>query len=144
LAATLADGRGARVLLAHVLDPGTGVADAAAGAEATDLDSLLDSKGRSGLRALYRALFQVPPRVPAELRVLAGEVAEELASLAASEGSELIVVGSRKRGPLGSAFVGSCSSKLATRAPVPVVISPSARGGDGGGVRVLDELARPA
>jgi nucleotide-binding universal stress UspA family protein len=142
LAASLADGLGARLLLAHVLDPGADVGVAPHGSVAMDFSALLDSERRTGLRILQRALFRVPPPVPAELRLLQGEVAEQLTLLAASEGSELIVVGSRGRGALRSALLGSTSAKLAARAPIPVAICPSALGGRKS--QPGDELARTA
>jgi nucleotide-binding universal stress UspA family protein len=60
----------------------------------------------------------------AELRVLIGDPAENLLTLAEEEQAQLIVVGSRGRGALKTALLGSVSSTLTTRAPCPVVVVP--------------------
>jgi nucleotide-binding universal stress UspA family protein len=67
---------------------------------------------RSGLGAFYRD-------EPA---------ADTLGRRAAREGAKVLVVGSRGRGPLRAALLGSVSRVLATRAPLPVVaVPPTAR-----------------
>jgi nucleotide-binding universal stress UspA family protein len=116
LATSLADGLRARVVLAHVLDPGADVVVGPDGPLSMDFSPLFDSDVCVGLKLL-----------------------QELGALAISEGSELIVVGSRGRGALRSALLGSTSAKLAARAPVPVVIFPSALGRRNPGAG--DELA---
>ncbi|HEY4827180.1 MAG TPA: universal stress protein [Solirubrobacteraceae bacterium] len=63
--------------------------------------------------------------VAAELRVVEGPPAEALIETAEREGAELLVIGSRGRGGLRSAVLGSVSRELASRAPCPVVIVPS-------------------
>lgn len=60
----------------------------------------------------------------AELRVLIGDPAESLLRLAEEEQAQLIVVGSRGRGALITALLGSVSSTLTTQAPCPVVVVP--------------------
>jgi nucleotide-binding universal stress UspA family protein len=56
------------------------------------------------------------------------EPAETLARRASQEGAKVLVVGSRGRGPLRAALLGSVSRVLATRAPLPVVaVPPTAR-----------------
>lgn len=60
----------------------------------------------------------------AELRVLIGDPAESVLTLAEEEQAQLIVVGSRGRGALKTALLGSVSSTLTTRAPCPVVVVP--------------------
>jgi nucleotide-binding universal stress UspA family protein len=63
--------------------------------------------------------------VAADLRVVEGPPAEALIETAEREGAELLVIGSRGRGALRSAVLGSVSRELASRAPCPVVIVPS-------------------
>jgi nucleotide-binding universal stress UspA family protein len=54
--------------------------------------------------------------------------ADTLARRASREGAKVLVVGSRGRGPLRAALLGSVSRVLATRAPLPVVaVPPTAR-----------------
>lgn len=56
------------------------------------------------------------------------EPADTLARRASREGAKVLVVGSRGRGPLRAALLGSVSRVLATRAPLPVVaVPPTAR-----------------
>ena len=66
------------------------------------------------------------------VQVLAGperdEPADTLTRRASREGAKVLVVGSRGRGPLRAALLGSVSRVLATRAPLPVVaVPPTAR-----------------
>ncbi len=63
----------------------------------------------------------------AELRALVGDPVESVLSLADEEAAELIVVGSRGRGAVKGALLGSVSSTLATRASCPVVVVPQGR-----------------
>ena len=59
-----------------------------------------------------------------ERRATVGVAAERLADLADEEEAELIVVGSRGRGALKSAFLGSVSNALVGVARCPVLIVP--------------------
>jgi nucleotide-binding universal stress UspA family protein len=61
---------------------------------------------------------------PAERRVEFGAPAERLAAVAKKEDAELIVVGSRGRGALRAALLGSVSSELIGIAPCPVLVVP--------------------
>jgi nucleotide-binding universal stress UspA family protein len=60
----------------------------------------------------------------AEVRTMVGIPAERLAELADDEGAELIVVGSRGRGSLKAAFLGSVSNSLIGIARCPVLVVP--------------------
>jgi nucleotide-binding universal stress UspA family protein len=62
---------------------------------------------------------------PADVRLVHGSAATAILETAAQEGAELVVVGSRGRGPIHSAMLGSVSRKLAAEAPCPVVIVPA-------------------
>ena len=65
------------------------------------------------------------PAAAPDVRLLEGSPAEALIETADREGAELLVVGSRGRGSLRSAVLGSVSRELAARAPCPVVVVPS-------------------
>jgi nucleotide-binding universal stress UspA family protein len=65
------------------------------------------------------------PEAPVETRVVFGEAADALTSVAVEEDAELLVVGSRGRGPLAGAILGSVSGRLAATALCPVVVVPS-------------------
>jgi nucleotide-binding universal stress UspA family protein len=60
----------------------------------------------------------------AEVRTMLGIPAERLAELADDEGADLIVVGSRGRGALKAAFLGSVSNSLIGIARCPVLVVP--------------------
>src|SRR3954454_6280566 len=74
---------------------------------------------------LRRARELLPNGVEAEERVELGQPVEELTAIAAEVQAAFIVVGSRRRGPLLSALLGSVSRAVARDAPCPVVIVPS-------------------
>ncbi len=63
------------------------------------------------------------PDVAVEPKVVFGDAAAALMTVSAD--AELLVVGSRGRGPLASAFLGSVSAHVATEAPCPVIVVPS-------------------
>jgi nucleotide-binding universal stress UspA family protein len=69
-----------------------------------------------------------------DVRVVAGSPAQAIGAVADSEDAELLVVGSRGRGNLRSAVLGSVSRDLAAKAPRPVVVVPpdGASTADGG------------
>ena len=60
----------------------------------------------------------------AEVRLVAGSPAQAIQEIADGEDAELLVVGSRGRGGLRSAVLGSVSRDLAGRARRPVVVVP--------------------
>jgi nucleotide-binding universal stress UspA family protein len=60
-----------------------------------------------------------------EVRLVEGPPAEAIMATADEDGAELVVTGSRGRGALRSAVLGSVSRELASRARCPVVIVPS-------------------
>jgi nucleotide-binding universal stress UspA family protein len=74
---------------------------------------------------LRRAHDSLPPTVDADERLKIGGVADQLGETADDVGAALIVVGSRGRGPLASALLGSVSLALARGARCPVMIVPN-------------------
>lgn len=129
VAARLAEGLGARLVLAHVAEPVlTPYAHAApfgglsaAGPLAAQED--MTAHEELGARLLRDATeaADVPDAVH---RVAHGLPAEQLAEIADEEEAELIVVGSRGRGAFKAAFLGSVSNSLVGIARCPVLIVP--------------------
>jgi nucleotide-binding universal stress UspA family protein len=61
---------------------------------------------------------------PCRLHEPAGDPAEELVRLAAEVGADLVVAGTRGRGALHHALIGSVALKVAIGSPVPVMLVP--------------------
>jgi nucleotide-binding universal stress UspA family protein len=74
---------------------------------------------------LDEGLRRVPDGVPTEGRLLHGDAAGALS--AAAKDFNLLVMGSRSRGPLLRTALGSVSGPLARRAPCPILIIPRGR-----------------
>ncbi len=84
-------------------------------------------------QAVFSALER-QHRLPTDVqeRVEAGDPATELARVVEEEGAELLVVGSRARGDIRSALLGSVSQSLERLAPCAlVVVPPGASAGAG-------------
>jgi nucleotide-binding universal stress UspA family protein len=73
-----------------------------------------------------------------DVKLVEGSPAEAIMETADSDGAELVVIGSRGRGSLRSAVLGSVSRELAARARCPVVIVPLSEESEAGGVGGAD------
>jgi nucleotide-binding universal stress UspA family protein len=111
------------LVLAHVEPPteAPGVSAAAAGqqrlqeAELRDADAFLDRLAQeSGLDSGVRT------------RTAIGDAAKQIVALCGEEGASFVVLGSRGRGGLASALMGSVSSHVVAHAPCVCVIVPTA------------------
>ena len=98
----LATALGARLVVMHATDGDAGAADETVAAIRTHLGD-----------------------ASAEVRLLEGAPAQAILSAARDEDPELLVVGSRGRGALRSALLGSVSHEVAARTRSPVVVVPS-------------------
>ena len=129
VAARLSDRLGSRLVVAHVAEPAHVPYAAAApfgGMGVAGPRAVLD-EAESQEEAAERLLERVVGSAglaDAERRAAVGLPAERLADLADEEEAELIVVGSRGRGALKSAFLGSVSNSLVGVARCPVLIVP--------------------
>lgn len=109
---------GAQAVLAHVGD------DAPRLSSRRDRERARHRSSRRGHELLGRSRTAVPPDVDVEQRVVLGDVAPTLGDLAQELDAALLVVGSRGRGRVASALLGSVSQTLAHTAPCPVTIIP--------------------
>ena len=126
VAIELAEQFDARLVLAHVVEY-VHAPFATAGAMTGTVPRPLLIDAPEQLRAGEQLLAEIADEAGlahAERRVVAGFAAERLADLADEEHAELIVVGSRGRGALKAAFLGSVSTSLIGVARGPVLVVP--------------------
>ncbi|HEY1238794.1 MAG TPA: universal stress protein [Solirubrobacterales bacterium] len=81
-----------------------------------------DGDGLPANALLQEGLRQVPAELAVKGRLFYGFAAEALAE--AAKHSDLLVLGSRGRGPLMRAALGSVSGPLARQAPCPILVIP--------------------
>lgn len=127
VAAGLAGKLGARLVVAHVVQPP--VPAPGFGATAHQLPGIPVDLLLTGGEALVARILQEERLGDATRRVGLGFPADKLADVADDEAAELIVVGSRGRGAFKATFLGSVSNDLIGVARCPVLIVPPAAGG---------------
>jgi nucleotide-binding universal stress UspA family protein len=119
-AAALAEGGVADIRVLMVADPHTA---ASARADAGGDDWLLGHRALAD-RYLRTVTERLSPRVSARGSVLEGQVAPALASAARAEQLDLLVVGSRRRGPIKRVMLGSASHALLGDPPCALLVCP--------------------
>jgi nucleotide-binding universal stress UspA family protein len=90
---------------------------------ADDLPTELDAERQAAQARLDAAIGRVPPGAPPvelEARLVEGDAGDALVSEGAE--ADLIVVGSRGRGGLASAILGSTSQHVVRHARCPVIV----------------------
>lgn len=126
VAVDLAGALGARLVLVHVA-PRTeapGVSTAPAGQQRLREAELADAHD-----VLRRAADELSLADRVELRAEVGSAADRIVAVCKDIEAAFVVLGSRGRGDLKSAVLGSVSNSVATHAPCPVVIVPPAVAG---------------
>ena len=113
LAGALGTRLGLRLVLVHVVDgvpPGTH-------------ESLTARQRRAGAE---RVLDEIARDVgsPAEKRIMLGNRADALAQVAAEEGADLVVIGSRPAGWANRKLRSTLARELEAATPIPVVVAP--------------------
>ena len=122
-AARLARVLGVRLVVAHVVQPP--LSSASVGPTARQLMTIpIDALLASG-EALLDKILEEEEVIDATRRVVLGFPGDRLADLADEEGAELIVVGSRGRGAVKAALLGSVSTDVIGVARRPVLVVPS-------------------
>jgi nucleotide-binding universal stress UspA family protein len=85
------------------------------------------AEGRTAVEATAEALRRANAvTTPLETRVIEGDPGRALCQLAADIGASALIIGSRGRGGLKRAFLGSVSDYVVRNAPCPVVVSRGA------------------
>jgi len=85
-------------------------------------DHLLEARTMIGQELLESARAQLGDWGPVELHLVEGPAATAILRVAAEEGYDLIVLGSRGRGQVAGVLLGSVSGAVAQRAQIPVLI----------------------
>jgi nucleotide-binding universal stress UspA family protein len=116
IAAALAARDAAWLTLMHVVAPATTYS---VGAYATPLLAETDAEAEA---LLVRARAAVPEGVRVHALVRHGRPAEEILKRVADAGHDLVVMGSRGRGPARSLLLGSVSHDVAHHSAVPVIV----------------------
>jgi nucleotide-binding universal stress UspA family protein len=99
-----------------------------------------DDLERAAWEIVDRAEALVPAGVPVSSIVRVGRPADAIVARAKEGEHDLVVMGSRGRGLLGSLLLGSVSREVAARSPVPVLV---ARRRPSGALRAQELLAQP-
>jgi nucleotide-binding universal stress UspA family protein len=92
----------------------------------TIYDELMDAARAEGQAAIDDAVAQLPEGVTATTKLVDGPAADCILEEARAGGYDLIALGSRGRGDVGSLFLGSVSHRVlhSSRLPVLVVTAP--------------------
>ena len=96
----------------------------------TVYDELIDSARAQGQASLDEAVAHLPDGVTATTKLVDAPAPEAILNEAGTGGYDLIVLGSRGRGDVGSMFLGSVSHRVlhSSHLPVLVVTAPNAAG----------------
>ena len=114
LAGALSERLGLRLVLAHAVDTPPNAEE-----------SLTARQGLFGAeRALSAAVRELGLAEDAETRVAIGQRADVLAQIAAEEGADLIVLGSRAGGFRGKQLQCTLARELEAATPAPVLVAP--------------------
>ena len=113
LAATL----GARLLAVNVIDPQA--PRLSSGRSAARVDQVRSDSEQHAQSLVARGRSMA---VRVDFLVWQGDPGESILEAAASEGADLIVVGSHRRGVVGRFLIGSVSDHVVRRSPCPVVV----------------------
>jgi nucleotide-binding universal stress UspA family protein len=114
LAGALSERLGSRLVLAHAVEVAPGRHES----------PLAQQRQGDAGRALEEIAHGLASRNEVELRVGFGDRVELLAQIAAEEGADLIVLGSRARGLRGRQLACTLARELEAATPAPVLVAP--------------------
>ena len=118
----MATALGASIVLAHVRSDPTRIASP------EERERARHRTRGQGLAIANRARELLPGDIEVEERVELGPTVAELVTIAEDSEASFIVAGSRRRGAIATALLGSVSRTLAHEAPCPVLIVPQGNG----------------
>jgi nucleotide-binding universal stress UspA family protein len=126
VAAELGERLGLRVVLVNVVDPLPAPYAALGVSGGVTADAFVDDRDarRRSATALLAASAAAAGLDEADVRVVEGFAADRLADVADEERAAFVVVGSRGRGAIRSALLGSVSAGVIAVAPCPVLVVP--------------------
>jgi nucleotide-binding universal stress UspA family protein len=111
--------RGTHLVVVHVVE---------------SLDNDIEEANRVGISDAVEAALQAAslPDLQCDIRVVPGgrdiaEVSEAILGTVQELGPDLLVIGARRRSPMGKAFLGSVAQNLILDADVPVLVVKSPR-----------------
>jgi nucleotide-binding universal stress UspA family protein len=126
-AVLIAQGQRARLAVVAVVGPVPPLAWQAPGG----VRQLHDDQQADLERRLRSAADRVPDDLSLTTRLLEGDPAHALLRAAEDGDHDLIVMGSRGRGRVTSALLGSVSNRVMHAAPMPVIVVHAPRGDEG-------------
>jgi nucleotide-binding universal stress UspA family protein len=85
-------------------------------------DELMAAARAEGQAAIDEAVKQLPEGMTAATRLVDAPAAQAILGEASQGGYDLIVVGSRGRGDIGSMFLGSVSHRVLHSSQLPVLV----------------------
>jgi nucleotide-binding universal stress UspA family protein len=119
----LAQGTGARLtVMTSVPDASTWLIGSAAYSAGIDFERLARESEREYSDVLEKAIETVPADLPVTKIIAHGRPGERILAQIEAGGHDLVVMGSRGRGTVRSAVLGSVSHHVLHHSPVPVLV----------------------
>ena len=105
---------------------------AGGGAAPTEVDAAWDETRREATVVLERTAAALTTAARVDSVIASGDAGTEICRLAAELPADVVVVGSRGRGAIRRALLGSVSTQVVNRAPCSVLVTRAGADGDAG------------